>query len=602
MTDIFISHCAKDKNIAALMCSFLNSHGFRSMTSDGYTARINTAEDTCVNALSTMRVFIFIYSDNSKDSERVAYQLELALNRPGTIILPYRLNNAPISERYETIFRHMERIDAYTVKNGLRFEQVCSTAARLMNSSMHGVPYTGNGTYFVRPKKNYTGLISAALISLLFGGTLLNYMFRGIRSERNRAAVPETAAVNEVSADEDPSFSFNAVYIDTAYSGEYTGEVGKNGLPDGIGEFKGVSDEKNGQNTITYSGEFRNGAIHGKGRCRFENANGYSYEYDGYFENGMTKGRGSLKASMTEADVPLEYSCEGIWLDNRNARSYKETDRYLNGITKEYLGSLKDGQISGKSTMRIKYLSGDIKEEFYQGTWKNGFLDGNADIVINYINGDVCEFKGGYSNEKWNGEGVKIYTYASGDIKEIKHEGTWTDNVLSGRITKTITYNNGDTTVYKGDCADNVPGGKGTETTTYKTGELKKRIYKGEWKQGSYNGKGVLTISYAKDTNEKDKTVIEGTWEEGELGRNIKKTEHYKNGDTEEYIGEYINDNRNGSGTLTFTDKASGKKWTAEGSFDNGSLFSGEKIYYDKNGKAVKTEIYKHGKAEETKE
>ena len=60
MTEIFISHCPKDRQLAETMCGFLTQRGYVCMTSSGFDARGGYSSRARIDALSSMKVFIIV--------------------------------------------------------------------------------------------------------------------------------------------------------------------------------------------------------------------------------------------------------------------------------------------------------------------------------------------------------------------------------------------------------------------------------------------------------------------------------------------------------------------------------------------------------------
>ena len=653
MTDVFISHCPKDKFIAEYMCRYLTERGFLCMTSEGYTSRTKVDKGSHTEAFAEMKVFIFIYSDNSSSSEKMAGQLEMALNKPGTTILPYRVNNAIIKERYAGIFAGMVRIDGYPIHHDLRFNQVYEAVSQIINTPAPNINMTRVPCETpVNSKGRIFGYIALgiACAALLAKGLLAVSFTHNVQVKVQEE--PETNEVRKIPR-ETSSFNYTACFLGEQYSGEYVGETGENGLPDGSGEFRAKSSDEAESVTFEYIGEFSDGAITGNGSCHYVYPDDTSYEYTGCFENGAMKGRGVCDYYYPDSDYLIRETHEGLWQDSGNISDFHETEYLANGTVREFSGEFKDNQWSGSGSLKNSYSSGEIKDEVYTGTWVNNCLEGDISLVINYTNGDVCEYSGGFSGEKWNGSGVKTYTYASGDKKETKFEGCWTDGQISGKIIRTVTYTNGDVDEYTGEYSDGNLNGKGIQVRSYASGEVEKSIFEGEWKDGqrtgegvhtryfrvsrssdmetkvlegvwtegalsgnvtvtetyadgdtrlykggyadnNWHGKGELVCTYVSSSDGKEKKVIKGTWDNGKLTGNIERTVYYRNGNTEEYKGDYSDNAKNGKGVTTFTDY-NGEKWVEKGEFADDALKEGTKTYYDKKGKVSKEIEYFNG-------
>jgi hypothetical protein len=97
--------------------------------------------------------------------------------------------------------------------------------------------------------------------------------------------------------------------------------------------------------------------------------------------------------------------------------------------------------------------------------------------------------------------------------------------------------------------------------------------YKGEYKNGKRNGKGVFKFV--------DGSEYDGEWKDGIInGKGVYK---YASGD--EYNGEWKDKERNGKGIITFAD---GSKIIGE--FQNNLVVEGKYKCYDRKGKSISLE------------
>ena len=246
---------------------------------------------------------------------------------------------------------------------------------------------------------------------------------------------------------------------------------------------------------------------------------------------------------------------------------------YKNNET--YLGYFKNNKRNGKGKMNYlnddKYIGNFINDE------KNGFGK------IYYSNGD--KYKGFFKNDKKNGKGIFNYNNKSkfignfiNDLKEGKGTLYYNDgSIYEGNFKKDkregfgiLTFTNGE--MYEGNFYDDKKNGYGK--FIYNTNKKVRnsndfeicKIYKGEWKDDTWNGKGNCVLDNGNE--------YKGNFIDDEiLNDNVEII--YYNGDI--YNGEINNFNKNGFGILKYKN---GNLF--EGTFENDKIIKGI-FYNDKN-------------------
>lgn len=264
-------------------------------------------------------------------------------------------------------------------------------------------------------------------------------------------------------------------------------------------------------------------------------------------------------------------------------QSYKEPLEKLN----KYLETFDGGSYGHIEIINGYFCSGDfrIKEKMVDINSANtgeGWLDNAAIVKYNnnkknfyfkseskfylphliiLLNDFICS----YNSINDTGNSV-IQTKFTGTLKDGKKygkgkyflingtyiDGNFENDMLVGK--GEIYYENGD--VYTGDIKDNKPSGEGI--ITYKShGDYKTSgTYKGTFKNGLPNGKGVSKI-VSKDVDESNKnSTYEGTWKDGlEDGEGIYKqinTENWHNYKWKSsYKGNWKNGLKDGYGVLS---------------------------------------------------
>jgi hypothetical protein len=177
--------------------------------------------------------------------------------------------------------------------------------------------------------------------------------------------------------------------------------------------------ESNGKTFVrNYSGEFGNfpGKRAGKGKSQISQNGKLAYEYNGFFENDMSHGQGTI----TYADGSKYV---GEWKDSyeHGLGTYTFSPR-SKWAGHKYVGEFKDGKYHGQGT----YTNADGSK--YVGEYKNGKRHGQGTWTGGPRSkwaGDkyVGEFKDG----KYHGQGT--YTFADGE----KIISNWYENKENGQ-------------------------------------------------------------------------------------------------------------------------------------------------------------------------
>ena len=234
-----------------------------------------------------------------------------------------------------------------------------------------------------------------------------------------------------------------------------------------------------------------------------------------------------------------------------------------------------DGLANGYGKQIYKQ-DGEKTQPYYEGEFRNGTQHGHGA----YYYGNRSYYKGNFKDSKFHGVGYHYYAkkkqtwvgeFYNDDLTE---KGMWIDGEL---------YDNKEKTVYKQDEEDE----KRDINTWYALTDKNAR-YKGEWKNGLPNGKGIKHIyesdSYI-DGNFVDgfaegygKQTFKQTWEkmvpyyEGEFERNNYQGKgEYHYGDGDYYKGEWKANKYHGQGAA-YSQRLN-RTWVGE--YDNDKKVNG---------------------------
>ena len=207
----------------------------------------------------------------------------------------------------------------------------------------------------------------------------------------------------------------NQKQISLGDEGNYIGELNKEGIPNGKGQYIFKNGEK-------YEGEIKDGKFNGSGKYTYANGE----YYIGELENDLRHGKGTLYYKNNN----IRY--EGSFVKDK----FEGNGKYIWESGESYLGQFINGLNEGKG--KLFYKNGNVKYEgdfvndkfegngkyiyedgeYYEGQFKNGLKHGKG--ILYYKNGNI-EYDGDFVEGKYEGEGK--YFYDNGDyyIGEFKN-------------------------------------------------------------------------------------------------------------------------------------------------------------------------------------
>jgi hypothetical protein len=266
-------------------------------------------------------------------------------------------------------------------------------------------------------------------------------------------------------------------------------------------------DCKNGQGTYLfpsgakYSGEFRNGEIHGVGVCYYTDKSKYSGEWQNRYPEG--------KGTKTYPDGSKR---TGLW---KKGKPVDENGKIL----EDYIAKKKEERQDDGTNIQSGCLSGDCKNgqgifaypdgSKYEGKFLNGKFDGQGTFY--FSNGD--KYAGMFKENYPNGHGTRVLKSGLEESGEWK-QGEFLGSSLtqSGKVgcvqgdcengSGVYIYKEGSAR-YEGEFKNKMPHGTGT--CTFANGER----YSGEWIDGAFGGKGTLFL--------RDATEVTGYWHNGDF-------------------------------------------------------------------------------------
>ncbi len=111
--DVFISYSQKDKIIADTICSLLEGSGLKCWMAPRDIVAGSDWSSCIVEAITTTKVFVLIFSEESNKSEHVKREVELAIDE-AKIIIPVRIEDVPLSAHMRYLIKTQHWLDALT--------------------------------------------------------------------------------------------------------------------------------------------------------------------------------------------------------------------------------------------------------------------------------------------------------------------------------------------------------------------------------------------------------------------------------------------------------------------------------------------------------
>jgi formylglycine-generating enzyme required for sulfatase activity/WD40 repeat protein len=132
--DVFISHSSHDKTISDAVCATLEGKGIRCWVAPrDILAGANWGE-SIIDAISDTRVMVLILSSNSNISKQVMREVERAVHK-GTVIIPLRVEDIPLSKSLEYFLSTAHWLDAFTPPLNKHLEELASRIEQLISDA-----------------------------------------------------------------------------------------------------------------------------------------------------------------------------------------------------------------------------------------------------------------------------------------------------------------------------------------------------------------------------------------------------------------------------------------------------------------------------------
>lgn len=384
MSDVFVSHSSKDKEIAERVVKYFEDKGLSCwmaprdiVPGSDWAAAINTA-------ITASKVFVIIYTANSSESSQVSREISLAENKQGVHVVPYKTDDTPLKGSFEYYLTGSHFIAANYAKKDYKLEELYDIVAGLAGKNIQNI--TNNTTYIENLNITGTDTEKRSKMPLIMGlisvtALVIAVVVIIVLSSRNNngsgnetsttptqeAETPTPSAPEPTSEPEDtpaPTKIPTPTDIPTPTAPEYKGSEAGLLLMKYINKYGNHFENENGE---YYSIKHSYGPIamdDGTGATRIvDNSMIYlnsRYEIPGEYETPLQMGIYNKELHLT------------AWINYNNSSQNFELDAYEDeekgrsrGSLKTALGSDFNGQIN-EDVIREYNASGWYeKEEFF---------------------------------------------------------------------------------------------------------------------------------------------------------------------------------------------------------------------------------------------
>jgi hypothetical protein len=111
--DVFISYSHEDKAVADAICATLESHSIRCWVAPRDVLPGENYPAAIINAIDQCKIMVIVYSSKSNNSDHVIRELTKAVSS-GAIIIPFRIEDVPLSKDMEYLIGIPHWLDALT--------------------------------------------------------------------------------------------------------------------------------------------------------------------------------------------------------------------------------------------------------------------------------------------------------------------------------------------------------------------------------------------------------------------------------------------------------------------------------------------------------
>lgn len=144
MSDVFISHSSKDKEIADMVVRYLEERGLTCWIAPRDIVPGSEWAASISTAITASKICLLIYSENSAASSQVARELSIAEAKSGVYLVPYKIDDTPLTGTFEYFLTGSHWITANCRKKDYKLEELYLMVAGITGKAVQNIT---NNTY-----------------------------------------------------------------------------------------------------------------------------------------------------------------------------------------------------------------------------------------------------------------------------------------------------------------------------------------------------------------------------------------------------------------------------------------------------------------------
>jgi hypothetical protein len=129
--DVFLSHSHVDKVFADAICHRLEAADIRCWVAPRDIRPSEDWAEAIITAMDNAKMLVLIFSASANNSPQVRREVERAVNK-GLMVLPFRIENVPLSKSLEYFISTQHWLDAITGDLEDHLTQLCHSVAMLL--------------------------------------------------------------------------------------------------------------------------------------------------------------------------------------------------------------------------------------------------------------------------------------------------------------------------------------------------------------------------------------------------------------------------------------------------------------------------------------
>jgi tetratricopeptide (TPR) repeat protein len=130
---VFVSYAVEDRQVADAVCEMLESSGRRCWIAPRDILPGNDWGESIIDAINHSQLMVLVYSDHASRSLQIKREIERASSK-GVTIVPFRIEEAPVSKSLEYYLSNVYWIDALSLPLAPHLQLLREMVERLVNT------------------------------------------------------------------------------------------------------------------------------------------------------------------------------------------------------------------------------------------------------------------------------------------------------------------------------------------------------------------------------------------------------------------------------------------------------------------------------------